>query len=72
MAIHPRCEMEENAKIFRICVWLSPIHPPRAADMMAIRVSNVGFSEWDVMYSSAIGGSFMIVDRIRPVMIGDP
>lgn len=48
MAIQPRWEMEEKARILRICVWLRPIHPPRAADRMAIVVSNVGFSEWEV------------------------
>lgn len=41
--------MEEKARIFRICVWLRPIHPPRAADRMAKVVRRVGFSEDEVM-----------------------
>lgn len=49
MAIQPRCEIEENAKIFRICVWLSPIHPPMAVDKMAMHTSGVWFSDGDVM-----------------------
>lgn len=68
MAIQPRCEMEEKARILRICVWLRPIHPPRAADRTAMMVSNVGFSEWEVRYSRVIGGNFMAVDSMRPVV----
>lgn len=49
IAIQPRWEMEEKARIFRICVWLSPIHPPRAAERMAMPVSIVGFRDWAVM-----------------------
>lgn len=41
--------MEEKAKIFRICVWLSPIHPPRAVERMARVVNRVGFNEGEVM-----------------------
>lgn len=47
--IHPRWEMEEKAKIFRICVWFSPIHPPIAADRIARVVRSVGFSDEEVM-----------------------
>lgn len=49
MVIQPRCEMEEKARIFRICVWFSPIHPPMATERMAMIVSSVVFSEWQVM-----------------------
>lgn len=41
--------MEEKARIFRICVWLRPIQPPRAAERMAKVVKSVGFSEGEVM-----------------------
>lgn len=64
--------MEENARIFRVCVWLRPIHPPRAVDRMAMVVRSVGFSDGEVMKSSAIGGSFMIVESRRPVIKGEP
>lgn len=72
IAIHPRCEIEEKARIFRICVWLSPIHPPRAAERMAMIVSSVGFKDWEVIYSSVIGGNFMMVDSRRPVVRDEP
>ena len=45
MVIQPRWAIEEKARIFRIWVWLSPIHPPRAAERMAMQVSRVGFKE---------------------------
>lgn len=71
-AIQPRWEMEEKARIFRICVWFSPIHPPRATERTAMLVSSAGFSEWAVMYSSVIGGNFITVDSSNPVVRGDP
>lgn len=49
IVIQPRWEMEEKARIFRICVWLRPIHPPSAAERMARMVKRVGFSEGEVM-----------------------
>lgn len=72
MAIHPKWEMEEKARIFRTCVWFNPIHPPRAAERTAIQVSRVGFSEFDVIRRRVIGGNFMTVERRRPVVKGDP
>lgn len=58
--------------IFRICVWFSPVHPPMAADRMAMMVSSVGLSDWDVISSNVIGGSFMVVDSKRPVISDEP
>lgn len=49
IAIQPRWEMEEKARIFRICVWFSPIQPPRATEKIAIAVKSSGFSECEVM-----------------------
>lgn len=72
MAIQPKWEIEEKAIIFRVWVWFRPIHPPRAADRMAMEVSRVGLRDGDVMYSRAIGGSFMAVDRSRLVIRGEP
>lgn len=72
MVIQPRWEMDEKAKIFRICVWFRPIQPPRAAEAMAMEVSNVGLSEWDVMKRMVIGGNFIIVVSSRAVVIGEP
>lgn len=39
---------------------------------MAIAVSRVGLSEWDVRRRMVIGGNFIIVDRIRAVVSDDP
>lgn len=72
MAIQPRWEMDEKARIFRSCVWFNPIHPPRAAEAMAMAVSSVGFREWDVRKRIVIGGSFMTVDRSRAVVRVEP
>lgn len=49
IAIQPRWEIEENARIFRICVWLRPIHPPRAVERIAKVVKRAGLSEGEVM-----------------------
>lgn len=32
VTIHPRWAIEEYARIFRSCVWLSPPHPPRTIE----------------------------------------
>lgn len=64
--------MDEKARIFRVCVWFNPIHPPRAADRMAMVIRGVGFSDCEVIKNSAIGGSFMAVDRSRPVIKEQP
>lgn len=44
MIIQPRWEMEEKVRVFRVCVWFDPIHPPRAAEAIAMMVSRVGFN----------------------------
>lgn len=64
--------MDEKARIFRICVWFSPIQPPTAAEVIAMTVSRVGLSEGAVRNKMVIGGSFMIVDRSRAVVMGAP
>lgn len=64
--------MDEKAKIFRIWVWFSPIHPPKAADAIAMVVSNVGLRECDVMNRMVIGGNFIIVDSSRAVVRDEP
>lgn len=35
-------------------------------------VSSVGFKDWEVIYSSVIGGNFMMVDSRRPVVRDEP
>lgn len=70
--IQPRWEMDEKARIFRVCVWLSPIQPPRAVDIMAMVVSRVGFSECDVRSRITVGGSFIAVESSRAVVRDEP
>lgn len=72
IVIQPRWEMEEKARIFRICVWLRPIQPPKPAEAIAIMVSRVGLREWEVRNRMVIGGNFIIVDNRRAVVKVDP
>lgn len=72
MVIQPKWEMDEKAKIFRICVWFNPIQPPKAAEAIAMEVSSEGLSVWDVMKRIVIGGNFIIVASRRAVVIGEP
>lgn len=71
-AIQPKWEMDEKARIFRTCVWFNPIQPPRAVEAMAMMVSSVGLSEWDVRKRRVIGGNFIIVDSSRAVIRDEP
>lgn len=72
IVIHPKWEMDEKARIFRIWVWFKPIHPPRAAEEIARVVSRVLLREGDVSKNSEIGGNFMAVARSRPVVRDEP
>ena len=72
MVIQPKCEMDEKARIFRVCVWLSPIQPPRAIDIMAMVESSVGFSECDVRSRIVVGGNFIAVESSRAVVRDEP
>lgn len=58
--------------IFRVCVWLRPIQPPKAADAMAIVTRRGGLREFDVSRRMARGGSFIRVDRRRAEVSGEP
>lgn len=40
--IHPRWAMEEYARIFRSCVWLSPPQPPIRVDARPSIIKRVG------------------------------
>lgn len=68
MAIQPKWEMEEKAKIFRVWVWFSPAQPPRAAEAIAMRVSRAGLSDEDVSRNNVMGGNFRAVASRRPVV----
>lgn len=70
--IQPKWEIDEKARIFRICVWFSPIHPPRAAEAIAMVVSSVGLRECDDIYRIVIGGNFITVDNSKAVVSDDP
>lgn len=67
-AIHPIWEIDENARILRVCVWFNPIHPPNVAEIRASVVSIVGFSEDDVMKRIVMGGNFITVERSSAVV----
>lgn len=41
-AIQPMWAIEEYARIFRSCVWLSPPQPPTSTDIIAIGISRLG------------------------------
>lgn len=70
--IQPRWEMDEKARIFRVCVWLRPIQPPISAEEIARKVSIEGSRDCDVMRRRVIGGSFMRVESSRAVIIEEP
>lgn len=68
VAIHPRWAIEENAMIFRSCVWFSPPSPPITTDRAPIIVI-VSMEVWfHVSNMSAIGASFCQVMMIRVVL----
>lgn len=67
VTIQPRWAIEENAKIFRIWVWLIPPQPPIRVDSnpnVSIRWRLV---VWEIWISKAIGAIFCQVDKISPV-----
>ena len=70
--IHPRCEIDEKARIFRVCVWLRPIQPPTRAEEIARVVSRAGLRDCDDMKRRVIGGSFIRVESSRAVVIEEP
>lgn len=72
MAIQPKWEMDEKARILRVCVWFSPIQPPSAVEASAIVVSRAGLRDLDVSRSRVRGGNFMRVESRRAVISGDP
>ena len=45
--IQPRWEIDEKARIFRVCVWLRPIQPPTRAEEIARVVSRAGLRDCD-------------------------
>ena len=70
--IQPRWEIDEKAKIFRVCVWFKPIHPPTSAEEIARKVSRVGLRDCDVRRRRVIGGSFIRVEISRAVVKEEP
>lgn len=70
--IQPRWEIDEKARILRVCVWFRPIHPPSAAEMRARVVSTGGFNEGETMKRMVSGGSFITVDSRRAVVREEP
>lgn len=57
VTVQPMWPMEENAKIVRICVWLSPPNPPTIADnapMEVISLELCTFRYWAINAKGAI------------------
>lgn len=71
-AIQPKWAIDENAIIFRICVWFRPPHPPVIVDRTAIVRSTEVFREFCVKYNSDRGASFCQVAMIRAVFKVEP
>ena len=72
VAIHPKWAIEENAMIFRSCVWFSPPSPPTITDKDPITV-RVSIEVWfHVRRSRVIGANFCHVMIISPVLNDDP
>lgn len=72
VVIHPRWAIEENAMIFRSCVWFSPFHPPIRVDVSPNVSRRVVFRDWAVKKSSDSGANFCQVVRIRAVVVDVP
>lgn len=72
MIIQPRWEMDEKARIFRVCVWFRPIQPPTNVERTAKVVSRVGLRDCDDIRRRVMGGSFIRVESSRAVIIGEP
>ena len=70
--IQPRWEIDEKARIFRVCVWLRPIQSPTRAEEIARVVSRAGLRDCDDMKRRVIGGSFIRVESSRAVVIEEP
>lgn len=67
VVIHPRWAIDENAIIFRVCVWLRPPHPPMSADISPIVIKIIGFRELCVRYIKDSGANFCHVVIISAV-----
>lgn len=59
-------EIDENARIFRSCVWFSPPHPPMAIDSKAINRVMFELIELFICSRMDIGASFCHVSKINP------
>lgn len=58
--------IEEYARIFCGCVWLSPPHPPIRTDVIAIGRSRLGLKVGEIWWRTDSGAIFCHVSKIRP------
>ena len=65
-SIQPMWEIDENARIFRSCVWFNPPHPPMAIDSRAISRVILELIELFICSRIDIGASFCHVSKISP------
>lgn len=70
--IQPIFPIEENASIFRVCVWLSPPHPPTITEKaLSTKTRLVGTTSF--IENKIINGAiFCQVDTTRPLENGSP
>lgn len=69
--IHPRCAMEEYAKIFRSCVWFNPPHPPTSVEARA-NTTSIVWSVLEICSNKMKGAIFCQVDKMSPVVRSSP
>lgn len=72
MAIHPIFPIEENASIFRICVWFSPPHPPISTESTLAAKINLENRSSLMENRSIRGAIFCHVATIIPLENGSP
>ena len=72
IAIHPIFPIEENASIFRVCVWFRPPQPPARTD--AILVTSTSLTNISSFMENRIikGAIFCQVAIINPLKNGSP
>lgn len=72
MTIHPMFAIDEKARIFRVCVWFSPPHPPTIIDMSPVARSIVENTTFTMEMIRIIGAIFCQVAIISPCRNGSP
>ena len=64
--------MDENARIFRICVWFKPPHPPISTDSILAPITRFVNTNSLIENKRISGAIFCHVAIIRPLENGSP